>query len=115
MLTKPSTLIAAACVLASASAAEHCCGTCNATAGLEKYFSVAEPLLSKKQNCGECCMDPKDYNEFHLFEKNLTKATTNTPCGDFGFTDYLSTDTHGFGPVKMTLDMYTFPAPAPAL
>jgi hypothetical protein len=49
-----------------------------------------------------------------LFEKNLTKATTNTPCADFGFTDYLQTDTHGFGPIKMTLDMYTFPATAKA-
>jgi hypothetical protein len=41
-----------------------CCTTCNATAGEEKYFSVAEPLLSKKQNCGVCCMNPKDYNEY---------------------------------------------------
>jgi hypothetical protein len=49
MLTKPSTLIAAACVLASASAAEHCCGTCNATAGLEKYFSVAINLMEWKE------------------------------------------------------------------
>ena len=95
---------------ADAAPAPKCCTTCDASAGLEKYFSVASPLLSKKKNCGECCMNPKDFNKFHLFEKNLTKATTNTPCGDMGFTDYLETDTHGFGPVSMTLDMFTFPA-----
>ena len=95
------------------SSAEHCCTTCDASAGLAKYYSVASPLLSKHQQCGECCMDPKDFNKYHLFEKNLTKAASNTPCADFGFTSYLETDTHGFGPVKMTLDMYKFPAAAP--
>ena len=94
------------------SSGEHCCTTCNASAGLAKYYSVASPLLSKHQQCGECCMDPKDFNKYHLFEKNLTKAASNTPCADFGFTSYLETDTHGFGPVKMTLDMFKFPATA---
>lgn len=89
--------------------APKCCNTCDTSAGLEKYFSVASPLFSKKKNCGECCINPKDYNTYHLFEKNLTKATTNTPCADFGITEYLETETHGFGPLKVTLDMYTFP------
>ena len=28
------------------SSGEHCCTTCNASAGLAKYYSVASPLLS---------------------------------------------------------------------
>ena len=86
-----------------------CCATCNATAGEEKYYSVAKNPMAGRQQCGESCIKPSDYNKFHLFEHNLTKAKDNTPCASFGFTDYLETDTHGFGPVKATLDMYKFP------
>jgi hypothetical protein len=75
-----------------------------------KYYSVANNPEAHRQQCGESCMNPKDFKEFHLFEHNLTKATTNSPCADFGFTDYVETDTHGFGPIKATLDMYKFPA-----
>jgi hypothetical protein len=51
-------------------------------------------------------MTPADYPKYHKFEKNLTLATTNTPCADAKYTDYLETDTHGAGNIKMTLDMY---------
>jgi hypothetical protein len=95
--------------------ASHCCDTCNKTAGLVKYYSVAEDFKDKRQQCGESCMDPKDFKTYHIFEHNLTLATTNTPCADFGFTDYVETDTHGFGPIKATLDMYKFPATEVAL
>lgn len=61
-------------------------------------------------HCGECCMDPSKYSTYHIFEKNLTKATTDSPCSAFGFTLYDSTVTHGFGPIKMTLDLYDKPA-----
>eukprot|EP00937_MAST-01D_sp_MAST-1D-sp2_P006071 g6071.t1 len=57
--------------------------------------------------CGECCMKPSQFNLYHIFEPGLTAANgTNTPCTDIGFPAYDSTVTHGFGPVKMTLDLY---------
>lgn len=73
-----------------------------------KYYSVAKSMTGKK-HCGECCMDPKKYWLFHFFEKNLTKADNDSPCKVFGYTVYDSTDTHGFGPVSMTLDLYNQP------
>jgi len=95
--------------VAESSAAEKpCCqGKCLA-AGKEKYYSLAKSLFGTL-HCGECCMDPSKYNEFHFFEKNLTKATSDSPCKDFGYTEYDSTATHGFGPVSMTLDLYDIP------
>ena len=43
---------------------------------------------------------------FHLFEKNLTKTSSNTVCADAGYTIYNSTITHGGGGVYCTLDLY---------
>merc|ERR1719263_1396746 len=85
-----------------------CCeGRCTEP-GQEKYWSIAKSLFGTP-HCGECCMDPKKYNLYHFFEKNLTKSETDTPCESFGYTKYDSTVTHGFGPVKMTLDLYDLP------
>ena len=90
-------------------AQEPCCqGKCS-VAGEEKYWSIASGILGK-QHCGEACMKPSQYNLYHFFEKNLTKSDSYTPCSDFGFTVYDSTPTHGFGPVKMTLDLYNKPS-----
>jgi len=88
---------------------QPCCQGACATAGQEKYYSIAKSLFGTK-HCGECCMDPKDYPKYHLFERNLTKAATDSPCKGFGYTKYDSTTTHGFGPVKMTLDLYDLPS-----
>merc|ERR1711865_558589 len=87
-----------------------CCqGSCK-VAGEEKYYSVAKSLFGTK-HCGECCMNPSKYNLYHIFEKNLTKADNDSPCSTtFGYTKYDSTATHGFGPVKMTLDLYDLPS-----
>jgi len=87
-----------------------CCqGACK-VAGEEKYYSVAKSLFGTK-HCGECCMNPSKYNLYHIFEKNLTKADNDSPCAKtFGYTKYDSTATHGFGPVKMTLDLYDMPS-----
>jgi len=86
-----------------------CCqGKC-AAEGKEKYYSIAKSLFGKP-HCGECCMDPSKYDLFHFFENNLTKADNDSPCKSFGYTVYDSTDTHGFGPVSMTLDLYNLPA-----
>merc|ERR1719273_955999 len=51
-------------------------------------------------------MDPKNYKLYHIFEPGLKKASSNTPCSDRDFTVYMNTPTHGFGPIKMTLDLY---------
>merc|ERR1712199_118368 len=90
-------------------AAKPCCrGTCSEP-GMKKYWSIAHGLFGTK-HCGECCMDPKKYNLYHFFEKNLTLSDQPSPCHAFGFTKYDSTVTHGFGPVKMTLDLYDKPS-----
>merc|ERR1719473_2443511 len=83
---------------------DKCCTAC--VAPLEKYYSI-----DKVHNmCGECCMDPKDFWKYKIFEPGLTNATDNNPCAEAKFTDYQSTVTHGFGPVKMTIhaDSMTF-------
>jgi hypothetical protein len=80
---------------------DPCCGTCSEP--LEKYYSIDK----LHGNCGEACMDPKQFWLYKIFEPALTKDdSTNTPCSDRGFDDYQYTPTHGFGPVKMTLDLY---------
>lgn len=89
--------------------AQPCCiGAC--TAPKAKYYSVDK----LHDMCGECCMDPKNYKLYHLFEPGLTKAQTDSPCrlqksphqGELNYTVYTSTVTHGAGPIKMTLDLY---------
>ena len=79
---------------------DKCCDSC--PSGTQKYYSI--PLLSK-DHCGESCINPDNYNKYHLLEPMLTKADTNTPCLDRGFT-YQDTEVHGFGPIKIDVDMY---------
>ena len=77
-----------------------CCDTC--PDGTEKYYSI--PLLSK-DHCGESCISPDNYYKFKILEPMLTKADTNTPCLDKGFT-YYETEKHGFGPIQIDVDLY---------
>lgn len=77
-----------------------CCDTC--PEGKDKYYSI--PILSK-DHCGESCIEPEHYNAYRILELKLTKAETNTPCLDKGFV-YENTEQHGFGPVKISVDMY---------
>ena len=77
-----------------------CCTTC--TAPKEKFYSID----TTHNMCGECCMEPKYFPIYKIFEPGLAKADDNTPCKDKHFSGYDSTVTHGFGPVKMTLDLY---------
>jgi len=88
--------------------AKPCCQGHCADSSKAKYYSIAKSLFGKK-HCGECCLDPKKYDLFHFFESNLTKADNDSPCKAFGYTTYDSTDTHGFGPVSVTLDLYNLP------
>jgi len=88
--------------------ATPCCqGKCKEP-GMEKYWSIAKSLFGTP-HCGESCMNPKDYKLYHFFEANLTKSDVDSPCVSFGYTKYDSTPTHGFGPIKMTLDLYDLP------
>mmetsp|Transcript_11524 Transcript_11524/g.26413 ORF Transcript_11524/g.26413 Transcript_11524/m.26413 type:complete len:96 (-) Transcript_11524:52-339(-) len=86
-------------------------------APMEKYWSIAKGIWGTP-HCGEACMHPEQYKEFHFFEPNLTHSEVAEPCKSFGYKKYDSTDTHGFGPISMTLDLYDFPdevAEAPAM
>ena len=63
--------------------------------------------------CAESCIDPKKFGEYHLFEKNLTKADTNDACANqFSangekYTKYVYTDTHSVpGLLKVSVDFY---------
>jgi hypothetical protein len=97
----------------SASADEPCCKTCEAP--LEKYHSVDVP----HGFCGEACMDPSKFNIYKIFEKNLTKSDSDTPCAEqftptgTHYTEYSETVTHGVpGLLAVTLDLY---GPGPEL
>ena len=79
---------------------DKCCSSCQAPK--EKYYSIDHMW----NQCGECCMEPKDFPKYHMFEKGLTHANATTPCLDNNYATYSKTETHGFGPIKMTLDMY---------
>lgn len=74
-----------------------CCLTCDNTT---KYYSIAE-------FCGESCIKESEYYLYKLFEHGLTKAETNTPCLDNGYAIYNNTVTHGFGPIKCDIDLYS--------
>lgn len=83
-----------------ASADGPCCKAC--VEPQEKYYSID----TAHGFCGECCMEPSKYSLYKIFEPGLTKATDNTPCHTNEYSNYTKTVTHGFGPVKMTLDLY---------
>ncbi len=78
-----------------------CCITCD-VAGQEKFYSID----TRHSSCGECCMDPADYDLYKKYEPGLEKANSSTPCLDLKYPKYTETVTHGFGTVKMTLDLY---------
>lgn len=108
----PLGLAISAALLAVVEANDPCCqGNCTVS-GEEKFWSISKGLDGTR-HCGESCMSPSKYHLYHTFEWNLIRANnTNTPCKDFGFTKYDSTSTHGFGPIKMTLDSYDQPLPS---
>ena len=83
---------------------EMCCADACTVEGEEKYYSID----TRHNMCGECCMDPKDYNKYHLFEPGLKKAEDGdtSPCTTLEYPNYDSTVTHGSLNIKMTLDLY---------
>jgi len=81
--------------------------------GEDKYYSLTQGLDGTR-HCGESCMSSSMYYLYHTFDWNLTWANdTNTPCKNFGFTQYDSTSAHGFGSISITFDMYDKPPPPP--
>ncbi|CAD7959477.1 unnamed protein product [Amoebophrya sp. A120] len=87
--------------------ADPCCLDC--TNNKSKYYSIDHLHVM----CGETCMMDWQYPIFKLFEPGLTKAhaVDETICKEKGYSTYKETVTHGFGPIKSTLDLY---APDPA-
>ena len=83
-------------------ATDKCCEVCNNCT--DKYYSIP-PFF--KNNCGESCISPDDYIKYKIFEPALTKANTSQPCYEKGFVYYVDTETHGFGPIKIVVDLYT--------
>ena len=81
---------------------KKCCNVCkNDTI---KYYSIP---LAHKHNCGESCILPKDFIKYKIFEPALKKANSSYPCQEFGFINYINTETHGFGNIKIDLDLYS--------
>ena len=52
-------------------------------------------------------MDPKLFWLYKIFEPNLAKDESNTPCNDRGFTKYKKTEVDGMKPIAITVDMYS--------
>jgi hypothetical protein len=101
-----ATLLQASLLLLSSTYAGPCCRTCTLPKAM--YISV----VSKEPFCGQTCIDPKNFNIYHVFEKNLTRdpggacASQYDPSGTF-YTVYNTTVTHGIpGILAVTLDLY---------
>ena len=97
-------LIALVAVCRYVSAADQCCLSCD-NYGEEKYYSIDKA----HGMCGESCMNPSDYYKYKIFESGLTKADSNAPCLELGYSDYAKTETHGFFNLKMVVDLYSKP------
>ena len=85
-----------------------CCKVCGATDDEIKTYSID----TKHGHCGEACIHPNDFWKYKIFEPGLTKCDKGnaTPCADNGYTNYTSTDTHGFpGVLSIQLDFYDKP------
>merc|ERR1719174_2023069 len=103
-------LVAVADALVLSPADGPCCKECKLPE--KKYFSV-DHGFGHKPMCGEACIDPKKYKEYHLFEKNLTAANHSDACArqltehDHFYNVYTMTETHGVpGILSVTLDFY---------
>jgi hypothetical protein len=84
-----------------------CCGACDESAGYAKYYSVDHA----HNMCGESCIQPSRFHFYKLFEPGLepAKSAGESVCRELGYSVYDSTPTHGFGPVKATVDLYKQP------
>jgi hypothetical protein len=83
-----------------------CCKNACTKEGDSKYYSIDKI----HHMCGEACMPPSDFLKYKLFEPGLKLATTDNMCDYLKYGEYVETETHGFGPIKMTVDLYKKPA-----
>jgi len=83
---------------------DKCCNKCSEE-GTAKYWSIDDIF----NQCGEACMKPEDYDDYHKWEKNLLPADSDHPCADAGYPNYKKTTTHGNALIGLeaTFDMYT--------
>merc|ERR1719282_894964 len=79
--------------------AAPCCQTCKS--GKEQYYSIPDPSETNLQ-CVEFCLDPRKYKLWKIFEAKLLKGD----CASQGFTKYVSTETDGVWPLRVTNDRY---------
>jgi hypothetical protein len=102
MISSLLVVLLVAMIMSFSRADTPCCvGACTAP-GEEKYYSID----TRHNSCGECCMNPNDYDTYKKFEPGLEKANSTSPCLDLKYPKYIGTETHGFGTIKMTLDLY---------
>ena len=83
---------------------EKCCSKCT-NEGEVKYYSIDK----KYDMCGECCLNPKKFYLFKIFESGLTLAENENPCETLGYSSYEETESHGFLFLKVSLDKYKKP------
>jgi len=93
------------CVVGVVQADGECCKTC--VTPEVKYYSVD----MKHGHCGENCLNPNQFGLFKIFEPNLTLSNGSTAagftgCAELGWPKYRETVTHGFWPIKATVDLY---------
>ena len=87
-----------------ASYTDLCCTKCTGE-GIIKTWSID----TTHNECGEGCIPEDKFWLYHIFEKNLTKASslTATECANRGYTLYDKTETHGIPHVlSVTVDLY---------
>merc|ERR1712038_45962 len=95
-------------VLRANTQADPCCITC--PEGEPKYYSI-----DKGGDCGEACIPDSEYPVLKMFEPGLLKADPTSEADDFGMEVcaakglpvYTRTVSHGAGPLRVTLDLYT--------
>ena len=78
---------------------KKCCSKC---VNEVKYYSIDK----KYDMCGECCLNPKKFYFFKIFESGLTLAENENPCETLGYSSYVETESHGLLFLKVTLDLY---------
>ena len=83
---------------------EKCCSECTKNNKV-KYYSVDR----KYDMCGECCLNPKKFYFYKIFESGLTLAENDNPCETLGYTKHVGIETHGFFAFSVTLDKYKKP------
>eukprot|EP00128_Syssomonas_multiformis_P003882 Colp12_sorted_trinity150504_noHs@20407 len=86
------------CVLGADVRTDPCCKLCELPK--VKYFSID----TKFNNCGEACIDPREFGKYKPFEAGLTLANVTTnQCEQLGYSKYFETVTHGV-PFLLTVD-----------